>query len=122
MPKTRLYIVLFFLSSFLSRETSAIPNPASVYCIEKGGESILATSSTGQYGICLFPDGKQCEEWAMMWEYCPVGGIDIANLAPAEAYCLITGGMLLDHATNCKLFTGKMCGLKDYYLGKCQRN
>lgn len=41
-------------------------NPASVNCINQGGELDIVTeaSSGGQIGICNFPDGKSCEEWS----------------------------------------------------------
>mgnify|MGYP003704916783 CR=1 FL=1 len=26
--------------------------------------------------VCVFADNRQCEEWAMMRDRCPVGGID----------------------------------------------
>jgi len=45
--------------------TAGIANPASVYCVENGGKSAILTKGDGsQYGICIFPDGSQCEEWA----------------------------------------------------------
>jgi hypothetical protein len=41
-------------------------NPASVNCKEKGGTLSIVTDSTGgQIGICNFPDGTSCEEWAL---------------------------------------------------------
>ncbi|MCX6781623.1 MAG: DUF333 domain-containing protein [Candidatus Magasanikbacteria bacterium] len=50
-------------------------NPASVNCDEKGGNlEIKKDANGGEYGMCIFPDGKQCEEWAMFRGECPVGG------------------------------------------------
>jgi putative hemolysin len=41
-----------------------IPNPASVHCIESGGELEIRTDETGgQYGVCI-KNGQECEEWA----------------------------------------------------------
>lgn len=41
-----------------------IANPASEYCIKKGGESIVkADENGGQYGICRFKDGSEVDEW-----------------------------------------------------------
>jgi hypothetical protein len=41
-----------------------IPNPASVYCEKHGGKLKIITNPDGsQYGLCIFPDGRQCEEW-----------------------------------------------------------
>jgi len=46
--------------------TSGIANPASVYCGNAGGTlAIMTDSSGGQYGMCRFPNGSSCEEWAL---------------------------------------------------------
>lgn len=43
-----------------------MPNPASVHCIEQGGSSKTRTLSTGgEYGVCVFEDGRQCQEWPL---------------------------------------------------------
>jgi len=48
-----------------------IANPASKNCIEKGGKlDIRSDSSGGQFGVCVFPSGKECEEWALMRGQC----------------------------------------------------
>lgn len=41
-----------------------IANPASVKCVEDGGELKIIDSPEGQSGMCYFPDGTVCEEWA----------------------------------------------------------
>jgi putative hemolysin len=43
----------------------SMPNPASVYCEEQGNTLEIQTAEDGsQSGICIFPDGSSCEEWA----------------------------------------------------------
>lgn len=43
----------------------AMPNPASVYCKEQGNKSVIQTAADGsQNGVCVFPDGSTCDEWA----------------------------------------------------------
>lgn len=55
---------------------AGLANPASVNCVEKGGVVEIKKDETGgEYGLCVFPDGKRCEEWAMFRGECPVGGI-----------------------------------------------
>ncbi len=42
-----------------------MPNPASVYCEQQGNKLEIRTAADGsQYGVCVFPDGSTCEEWA----------------------------------------------------------
>ena len=44
---------------------AGLPNPASVYCEEQGGKLEIRTAADGtQHGVCIFPDGSECDEWA----------------------------------------------------------
>jgi putative hemolysin len=44
---------------------AGIPNPASVYCEQQGNKHEIQMASDGsQPGICTFPDGSTCDEWA----------------------------------------------------------
>ena len=44
---------------------AGIPNPASVYCTQTGNKLEIRTAADGsQDGICVFPDGGTCDEWA----------------------------------------------------------
>jgi len=43
----------------------SIPNPASVHCEQEGNILEIRTAADGsQNGICIFPDGSTCDEWA----------------------------------------------------------
>jgi predicted secreted protein/putative hemolysin len=45
---------------------AGMANPASVACGEAGGVTEIKTDATGgQYGMCNFPNGTSCEEWAL---------------------------------------------------------
>jgi putative hemolysin len=42
-----------------------MPNPASVYCEQQGNKLEIVTAADGsQNGVCIFPDGSTCDEWA----------------------------------------------------------
>ncbi len=71
-----------------------LANPASDNCIATGGEvKIETTGSGGQYGVCLFEDNRQCEEWALLRGACPAGGIKVTGyITPQARYCAIRGG------------------------------
>jgi len=50
---------------------SSIANPASVNCEQKGGKLEIRTTAGGdQYGVCTFPNGSECEEWAFLRGEC----------------------------------------------------
>ena len=76
------------------QESMQLANPASENCIKHGGKiSIEKRGDGGEYGVCLFEDNRQCEEWAMLRDDCPVGGIKVTGyVTPAACYCAITGG------------------------------
>lgn len=42
---------------------AGMANPASVYCVQQGGELEIREGEGGQYGVCIFPDGRECDEW-----------------------------------------------------------
>ena len=71
-----------------------MPNPASVYCEQQGNKHELQTASDGsQPGICTFPDGSTCEEWAYFRGEC--GPAAQASPTPAmnvEATTEASGG------------------------------
>ena len=42
-----------------------IPNSASVHCGENGGNlELRKDASGGVVGVCVFPNGSECDEWA----------------------------------------------------------
>lgn len=48
-----------------TEETADQVNPASAYCKEQGYHlEIRSDQAGGQYGVCIFPDGSECEEWS----------------------------------------------------------
>ena len=50
-----------------------MPNPASVYCEQNGNKLEIRTAADGsQSGICVFPDGSICDEWAYFRGECPL--------------------------------------------------
>lgn len=56
-------------------EEPGMPNPASVFCEEQGGRLEIRQESEGGglYGVCVFPDGSECEEWALFNGKCEQG-------------------------------------------------
>jgi putative hemolysin len=63
-----------------------IPNPASVYCLEHGGRIEIRKDASGnEYGVCVFPDGSECEEWAYLRGECQPGerGMPAGQSTPA---------------------------------------
>ncbi len=52
-----------------------LPNPASAYCEEQQGRLEVRSAADGsQSGVCVFPDGSECDEWAFYRGECGPGG------------------------------------------------
>jgi putative hemolysin len=53
---------------------AGLPNPASVFCEDHGGKLDIRTDAQGgQYGVCMFDDGTECDEWAFFRGECQPG-------------------------------------------------
>jgi putative hemolysin len=106
-----------------------LANPASQNCIAQGGTLLIQTRGDGgQYGICLFEDNRQCEEWALLRGECPVGGLKITGyVTPAAVYCAISGGTYAitgssntnNEQGTCTFKGGSQCDVWAYYNGTC---
>jgi len=52
-------------------QPAGMPNPASAFCLEQGFKSEIRTAADGsQSGVCIFPDGSECDEWAYYQAEC----------------------------------------------------
>jgi putative hemolysin len=72
-------------SSVTDIPQAGLPNPASVNCEQNGNKLEIRTAADGsQSGICIFPDGSSCEEWAYFRGEC--GETDQINPTPAIAF------------------------------------
>jgi putative hemolysin len=71
-----------------------MPNPASVYCKEQGNTLEIQTAEDGgQSGVCVFPDGSSCEEWAYFRGECgPESQTSPAAVVTVEAAPEGSGG------------------------------
>ena len=109
---------------------SRLANPASVNCVKQGGAlEMERRPDGGQYGVCVFTDNYQCEEWALFRGECPKGGLRVTGYATAAGrFCAITGGrytVVTETSAGergvCSLPGGKTCSGDAYYAGTCIR-
>ena len=88
MMKKLVFIVIIGVSLFrpfthcvVSSEQIQIANPASVYCVQSGYTLEIRTNANGsQYGVCIFPDGNECEEWAFFRKECGTGYMTLPSI------------------------------------------
>lgn len=53
-------------------------NPASDYCVQQGNVLEIVTAPDGnQSGMCIFPDGSSCDEWAFFRGECGPAPLEI---------------------------------------------
>ena len=110
-------------------EPAQMPNPASQNCIDQGGTlAFEERGDLGQMGVCYFEDNWQCEEWALFYGDCPVGGVKVTGYATeAGRYCAITGGSYAvtsepgadPEQGTCNFENGVVCDAWDYFNGVC---
>ncbi|HCS40169.1 MAG TPA: hypothetical protein DIW44_11365 [Anaerolineaceae bacterium] len=75
---------------------AGIPNPASVYCEQNGNKLEIRTAVDGsQSGVCVFPNGSTCDEWAYFRGECgPVSQQSPTPATTVEATIEASGGYM----------------------------
>jgi putative hemolysin len=64
----------FNLSLKRVSSSASLANPASQNCVKRGGKLDIRKNTAGEYGVCVFPNGKECEEWALFRNQCSPDG------------------------------------------------
>lgn len=69
---------------------ASMPNPAAINCVKIGGTSVIHEGTTaGEQGVCRLPDGRECEEFAVLRDHrC----VDPAKPAPPPRRAAPEGG------------------------------
>jgi putative hemolysin len=128
----RLAIVVTLLAApALAQVAPTLANPASTHCVASGGRlSMEQNPRGGTFGVCVFDDNRQCEEWALLRGHCPVGGLRVTGyVTPAARYCAITGGRYTitsgsgtaGEQGTCLTARGSTCDAKAWFDGTCAR-
>ena len=94
-----------------AESAAGIANPASVYCEGLGFELELRTTEAGTTGICIFPDGSECDEWDFLAGRC----------GQEHSYCLQQGNVLQENGNigTCVFPDGSSCLEIDFFEGRC---
>jgi putative hemolysin len=75
---------------------TAIANPASVFCAQNGGTLSIITAADGsQSGLCAFPNGSECEEWAYYRGECSPVNQTVSGNASANVSSLDESDFLI---------------------------
>lgn len=90
------------------------PDPAAKFCVDSGYQY--------EGGMCIFPDGSKCEEWAFYrgecgqkFTYCEKQGNKVESRVETET---IKDAQFI--YAICKFPDGTECGEEDYQQGKCK--
>jgi putative hemolysin len=78
-----------------SQPLTELPNQLSAAqnCEALGGKRVAERGPDGELGICMFENGRQCEEWALLLGRCPRGGLLVGDYTTtSERHCAIRGG------------------------------
>jgi len=89
-----------------------IPNPASFYCQEMGYELDLRDTDGGTEGICIMPNGAECEEWEFL-----AGGCSVEwTFCQRQGYNVREG----EDGAICTFNDGSSCLEYEFFIGECQ--
>jgi putative hemolysin len=120
-----------------STAQAKMPNPASVHCEQNGGKLELGqVASGGITGVCVFPDGSKCEEWAYFRGECKPGNSPVGPIPtpgpesklpnPASVFCEQHGNkpeiVTADDGSQkgiCIFPDGSTCDEWAYFRGEC---
>jgi putative hemolysin len=129
-----LSIILVILMTGCIKKTNnntSLPNPASQFCEDNGGKLEIRTAADGsQSGVCVFPDGSECDEWDYFHSECQPGdSLQEGNSAlanPASVYCQENDGKLEIRTADdgsqsgvCVFSDGSECEEWAYLSGVC---
>jgi putative hemolysin len=87
-----------------------LANPASVFCVEQGGEIVIDDVADGQVGICEI-DGERIEEW----EYYRANHESVGIANPAAVFCAEQGGETVGPEPMCVLPDGTEVDAWEYF-------
>ena len=89
-----------------------VPNPASFYCQEMGYELELRDTDGGTEGICVMPNGAECEEWEFL-----AGGCSIEwTFCQRQGYNIREG----EDGAICTFNDGSTCPEYEFFIGECE--
>lgn len=101
------------VQSIPQQQSSGLANPAAVYCEELGyTNEAREDESGGVYGVCIFPDGSECEQWDFLAGRC---GQD-------KSFCAQQGYELQEGEGNiasCVFPDESSCPEYEFFLAEC---
>ena len=111
---------------------AGIANPAAVYCTSKNYSYEIRKNPDGsEYGICILPDGTECDEWAYFRGTCPAVTTPVtttgAGLADPSAVLCTSKNYTFEIRKNldgseygvCIFPNGKECDSWAYFRNEC---
>lgn len=107
------------------KKTSELANPASVYCQKSGYQSEIRTDSDGsQYGVCLFPDGSECDEWKFFRGECGAAFKKSEETSDEDTACITLWDPVCgqDGKTYSNTCFAESAGVEIDYKGACKKS
>ena len=118
-----LFVSVFLLACFTGCSTeitqpenpaAGLANPASVYCQGLGFKEEIRQNELGQFGVCVFPDGSECDSWDFLAGRC----------GQEHSYCVDQGydiqAIKDGNIANCIFDDGSTCSEYLYFQGECK--
>jgi len=89
-----------------------VPNPASFYCQEMGYQLDLRETDQGTQGVCIFPDGNECDQWEFLAGSCAIEW----SFCQRQGYNIQAG----DNIATCTFPDGSSCPEYAFFISECE--
>jgi putative hemolysin len=82
-------------------ENLEVANPASTFCIENEGTLNIRNTDKGEYGVCVFKDNSECEEWMFYRGECLKGEYIFEDKVCTKEYNPVCGENGITYSNPC---------------------
>jgi len=77
-----------------THSTGKTGNPAALNCVAQGGVVVFQKDNNGNsFGVCQFPDGSECEEWALFRNDCARASAKVVPGSPDRSFSAMGVGL-----------------------------
>ncbi|HLD76322.1 MAG TPA: DUF333 domain-containing protein [Candidatus Norongarragalinales archaeon] len=96
-------------------------NPAAVHCVNLGYENKIVDEPEGQSGVCVFPDGSSCDDWAFFRGDCGRAFSACAKAGGNLGATLMGPNGPVTSNSTCAFDDGTVCEEADLAAGTCRK-
>jgi len=100
-----------------------MPNPASVFCEQNGGRlDLRQDASGGVVGVCVFPDGSECDEWTYFRGECKPSSPLLTPASTDSPVATVPAAAVAEEfaSDDCRIYRNEELGYSFHYPADAQ--